>query len=257
MRFLKSSGLAFFLIVAFFAHAQDTVVTDTVLPSLPDTTYTMQGSDSVFLFDSVRPGSLAPFYERAIPDSVVQRLRSDDAFWYANFNFKKKKDPAPNNSSPLSLLRQSWFRNLLWAVIIVSFIVVLILFLAKSDIRLFHRKPAALQAAGNDALAQNIFTTDYKSEIGKAVAAGNFRLAIRLQYLQALRLLSDHNIIRYKEDFTNSDYLHQLRPTTYYGDFKKITRHFEYSWYGQFNVTADVYKTIETDFSTLQKSMGI
>jgi hypothetical protein len=258
MRFLKSLGLA--LLLAASAQAQN-AETDTdavvVTDSLSSIVEPKAEADSVFLFDSVAVESIAPVPERAIPDSVLQRLRSDDAFWYANADFKKKTTEPQDFTFLQRLFRQEWFRTLLWAIIIGAFLFVLILFFTKSNIRLFHRAPAALSTRGEAVLTENIFSIDYKTEISKAVQAGDYRLAIRLYYLQTLKLLSAQNIIQYKEDFTNSDYLLQLRPTSYYTAFKKLTRHFEYTWYGEFYVSADGFKTIETDFSTFKNSMGI
>jgi hypothetical protein len=89
------------------------------------------------------------------------------------------------------------------------------------------------------------------------VALKNFRLAVRLQYLQTLVLLSGKGLLQYKEESTNSDYLMQVYATPYYGPFKKLTRHFEYVWYGQFEVGPDAYRNIETDFTTFKNSMDV
>ncbi len=61
--------------------------------------------------------------------------------------------------------------------------------------------------------------------------------------------------MQYKEDLTNSAYEMQLRQSPYYGPFKKLTRHFEYTWYGQFPVSPEVFANIEIDFSTFKNSM--
>ena len=88
-----------------------------------------------------------------------------------------------------------------------------------------------------------------------AAAAGNFRLAIRLMFLRSLKNMSEKNIIRYKQDKTNFDYLVELHPTTYYNNFFKVTRSYEYSWYGQFPVSEDAYRIIRNDFDQFDKAL--
>jgi hypothetical protein len=67
-------------------------------------------------------------------------------------------------------------------------------------------------------------------------------------FLQLLKNLSEKNIIQYKHDRTNFDYLSQLYATRYYEDFFRITRHYEYSWYGQFEVSPKTYQVIKKEF---------
>ena len=79
---------------------------------------------------------------------------------------------------------------------------------------------------------EDIFAINYQKEIDKAAQQGNYRLAVRLLFLRILKNLSQKNIIRYTQDKTNLDYLVQLHATRYYSDFFRITRNYEYSWYG-------------------------
>jgi hypothetical protein len=46
----------------------------------------------------------------------------------------------------------------------------------------------------------------------------------------------------------------QLQPTAYYRDFFRVTRHYEYSWYGEFNVSADAYSIIRHEFDQFEKT---
>lgn len=214
-------------------------------------------ADSVFYFDTVTAASLPMLTQHTIPESTLQRIRSDAAFWYANVEFKKEKEKTITSDTSFlqKLFSKDWFRNLLWAIIICSFIAMVFLFLFQSNIRLFHRKPTAIGEIGED--VRNIFSINYESEISSAVAQSNFRLAIRLHFLQTLFLLAEKNRIQYKEDFTNSDYIDQLQQTTLYRVFKKLTRDFEYAWYGKFNITAAAYQHIEADFKTFKANMEI
>jgi hypothetical protein len=255
MRVLKSCLLVVLLVAGAGVPAQDISEIESDTSVIIDTGVTAVVKDSVFQFDTITASALS-VEAKKIPDSTMQRLRSDDAFWYANATFKKPEPPR-NLSWLQQLFSQAWFRNLIWAIIVCSFVVVLILFLMKSNIQLFHRKPAALQTSSTSALGENIFSIDYESEIVQAKRAGDLRLAVRLYYLQTLALLSGQHLIQYKEDRTNSEYVAQLRQSPLYAPFKKLTRHFEYTWYGQFPVSPGAFANMETDFSTFKNSMGI
>ena len=124
----------------------------------------------------------------------------------------------------------------------------MILYLANSNVRLFRRPDKTFDSDQADPESGDIFSINFNREIDKAAGLGNYRLAIRLMFLQLLKNLSEKNIIQYKHDRTNFDYLSQLYSTRYYEDFFRITRHYEYSWYGQFEVNPQTYQVIKKEF---------
>jgi len=67
-------------------------------------------------------------------------------------------------------------------------------------------------------------------------------------FLQMLKTMAGKKLIQYKQDHTNFDYLAQLRNTTHYNDFFRITRDYEYTWYGNFPVNEKEWNVIKTDF---------
>ncbi len=104
-----------------------------------------------------------------------------------------------------------------------------------------------------DMETNDIFAINYQKEIDKAVGMNNYRLAVRLMFLRLLRNLSDKNIIQYKQDSTNFDYMMQLRSTGMYPDFFRLTRNYEYSWYGQFDIDKEKYSSLKTSLKILKE----
>jgi len=47
----------------------------------------------------------------------------------------------------------------------------------------------------------------------------------------------------------------QLSNSNHYNDFFRITRNYEYSWYGQFEVREETYKVIRNDFDNLDTKL--
>lgn len=194
---------------------------------------------------------------RRLPDSLVKKMQADDDFWYANAEFEKRKaKPASNEQRYIPIGQQAWFKTLMWLVIIAVFAAAIIFYLADSNVGLFRRtKKVKETEQADEEMPEDIFAINYQREIDKATAQRNYRLAVRLMFLRLLKSMSERNIILYQQDKTNLDYLMQLHNTTYYKDFFRITRNYEYSWYGKFDVSEEAYRLIRKDFDQLETGM--
>ena len=208
---------------------------------------------------------------RHLPDSFLSVLKASEDFQYGP---KKKEEldlqgvkPSQEGNKTTStyvephrrrerISQQQWFQTLLWILIIGGFFAFLVIWLSGSNINLFRNRGRQI---GDDEMEENsedIFNINYQRDIDKAAAAGNYRLAIRLMFLRSLKKMSERNIIRYKQDSTNLDYLMQISSSEYYNDFFRITRNYEYSWYGLFNVREDMYRVIRTEFDQFDRKLN-
>ena len=104
-------------------------------------------------------------------------------------------------------------------------------------------------------ISDDIFEISYSKEINKAITSGNYRLAVRLMFLQLLKNLSERNIIEYTQDRTNFDYLLQLHQSSYYKDFFRLTRNYEFAWYGHFDINKEAFSSIKSDFETFNRRL--
>ena len=254
-----------------FSQKKDTALPDTAITKARDN---MDSADDVIdttgnTEDSIKKSQYNYYYNRdqwtkdtfrfrQVPDSVIKKLQADDDFWYANKDFDKKKDPA--NGAGLNfwewLARQGWYKVLAWIIIIGGFTVVLIWYLASSNVSIFRRRPKTVAEADAGEITENIFGIDYTKEIDKAMKEGNYRLGVRLMFLRLLKNLSERNIIQYKQDKTNFDYLMQVSNSVYYKDFFRLTHNYEYAWYGGFSVSPEIFTTIKNDFENFEKQLN-
>lgn len=190
-------------------------------------------------FDSVKM--------RHLPDSNIASLRTDDNFWYANHVFEKPAEKKKKKES-------NWLQTLLWVLTIAGFITFLVIYLMNSNVGLF-RSTRSIKGKEDDDDApemDNIFAINYQKEIDKAINAGNYRLAVRLMFLRLLRQLSDKNVIQYKQDRTNFDYLMQLSNTAWYKPFFNLARSYEYVWYGKFDIDKNQFDNIKKGFTEIE-----
>lgn len=248
----------------FFAslqlHAQEPADTSiTIVEEKQDVTEedTDTNETTKFLQRWEQGGDSLQLQQRKIQDSLVKKLQKEDAFWYANAIFKKEKKELEQEkyNTYVPLGQRAWFQTLIWLIIIGGFATFLIIYLTGSNVGLFRKRNVIITEADDEIISEDIFAINYQKEIDKAASQGNHRLAVRLMYLRLLKNMAERNIIQYKQDKTNLDYLMQLHPTAYYKDFFKVTRNYEYTWYGQFNVDEEAYKIITNDFEQFERSL--
>lgn len=241
----------------------DSTVTDSVTQIIDEgvkdeTGDQTPGTGHQFFKDKSLADSLI-VHQRNVPDGRIKELQKDKSFWYVDPDKKKKKrdDQNVHMSSYTPLGQQTWFQTLIWLVIIGGFAAALMWYLSSSSVGLFRKKNLANADTGEmEEMPENIFAINYQKEIDKAASQGNYRLAVRLMFLRLLKNLSERNIIQYKQDRTNFDYLMQLQPSNYYTGFFRLTRNYEYSWYGQFQVNEEAYKIIRNDFDQFERQLG-
>jgi hypothetical protein len=252
-----------FLGGSFTARAQTFEDSTATIEEVADTSLTDEEEDEEIVqnknkFLEREEGDSFYISERHLPPDHAKKLKEDKDFWYVDSEIKKKekKKQGARESSYVPLGQRDWFQTLLWLVIIGAFAGAIMWYLADSNIGIFRKKDTA--AVGDhltDEIPEDIFAINYQREIDKAASQGNYRLAVRLMYLRLLKDLADRNIIQYKQDKTNFDYLLQLHPTKYYNHFFRLTRHYEYSWYGHFDVEENKYSIIKNDFNQFERDI--
>ncbi|GAA4755317.1 hypothetical protein [Flavisolibacter ginsenosidimutans] len=240
--------LLFFVMVTVFAQENEAQF-DTV------TTVVTSKSNEAPTFSIIKQKDLVDV--RKLPQDKVDELKRSDDYWYANMEPKKKEEPKQEvQTGTKSIFEYAWFRNLLWIVILCSFIAVVIWYLASSNIGLFRKSSKKINdETEEDTLDEDIFNIQYGKEIEKAVSAKNYRLAVRLWYLQTLLELTSRNFIVYSNDRTNSDYVNKLFGGPYYHDFFRLTRNFEYAWYGGFTLSEEAYNLLQADFLKFKNAL--
>lgn len=264
MDWSKANKIKIFLFVLAVAagnilYAQTYSATDTVKVETVDSLTEIVEPPPVeadrIEFEKINATSLPVVQERKVPDSVLKKLQSDDDFWYANIEREKEKpETQPKDLTP-GILSKSWFKNILWIALVTCFVAIAVWFLAVNKVHIFHKKPAAIQE--EDALLEeNIFELPFESEITKAIAVANYRLAVRLLYLQTLKKLDNASLINYQHEKTNHDYLQELKDTPLFKNFAQLTRHFDYIWYGQFSVSKKVFQYVHQDFISFYQNLS-
>mgnify|MGYP006272987279 CR=1 FL=1 len=80
--------------------------------------------------------------------------------------------------------------------------------------------------------------------INNAVKSGNYREAVRLHYQKTLKELGDAGLIEWATNKTNHDYIYELESHPASDPFRKLTRIYEYTEYGDFGIGKDGYRNV-------------
>ena len=200
---------------------------------------------------------------RSLPAGSLQKYRDDEAFNYkqerprgtslwARFWFWvfRQLDKADTKGTGLV------FRFVLWGLCIFIIVYAILKFTGMSGIGLFagNRK---LEMLGYTVTEDDIYAIDFPQSIAEATGHKNYRLAIRLLYLQTLRKLADREMIRWKLNKTNDVYTQELAGSNYYNGFAWLTRAYDYAWYGDFPVQEEQFAEVQQHFQTFQHQLPV
>ncbi|HEA31062.1 MAG TPA: DUF4129 domain-containing protein [Leeuwenhoekiella sp.] len=96
---------------------------------------------------------------------------------------------------------------------------------------------------------------DIQTLIDEAVKNNSYRLAIRYYYLFILQNLSKKQLIEWQAEKTNHDYVYEIKDATLRAQFSKITRIYDFIWYGSFEVDGAAFAKAQQEFIKLNKGI--
>lgn len=99
---------------------------------------------------------------------------------------------------------------------------------------------------------EGIHALDTKALIAEAIANADYRLAVRLNYLEILKKLDENQWIKWVANKTNQDYVAELSSHEFGMDFRTLTHHFDYAWYGDFPIGENLYTNLADQFKQFQ-----
>ena len=146
-----------------------------------------------------------------------------------------------------------WLK-ILFYVIIGAIILYAILRLAKTDIsKAFYRSSDRGNLEFN-VVDEDIHQMDFEALIADAIDQKEYKKAIRLYYLYALKKLADQDLIQWQPGKTNLEYQQELEFRELRPSFGDLSYYFNYAWYGDFPVNQSLFdqvKAVFRDFKTI------
>lgn len=167
----------------------------------------------------------------------------------------KIKDIEDSNNNNFNFSGGGVFQIILIAAFVIALVVLAFILAGQGVKNPFSNRKSKNIEDNEDFTPEDIENTNIETLIKKAENNGNYRLAIRYQYLSVLKSLSTKELIEYKEDKTNAQYQAELSDVSYSKDFSYISYLYNYVWYGEFYINDSEYSIAKNNFSNLIKSI--
>ncbi|MBQ8657199.1 MAG: DUF4129 domain-containing protein [Prevotella sp.] len=134
------------------------------------------------------------------------------------------------------------------------FIAVIVVLLAVAVWVIYRTKPALFGWRKKDQMdyeleEDNIYGIDFDAELHKALERKNYREAVRLKYLQTLKLLTERERIDWQLHKTPTQYTLEFDDA----QFRQMTNHFLRIRYGYFEATEEIYHEVAELYAALAK----
>ena len=139
-------------------------------------------------------------------------------------------------------------------IFFIAVILSILFFLYKKRPELFLREKKNAPLPYNIE-EENIHGIDFNTEIFMALDSGDYRLAIRLLYLQTLRFLSDGKLIEWQIHKTPTEYLYEIKNKEMKPLFFELTNRFLQVRYGNYKASNELYETMHEIQSGMKKIM--
>ncbi|WP_223598583.1 DUF4129 domain-containing protein [Chryseobacterium sp. GVT01B] len=141
----------------------------------------------------------------------------------------------------------------LFAIILVGFLLYFIIkyIMGKDGNFLFGKKNKKLDLNVQE-LRENIHEINFPESIAKFEMAGDYRSAVRYQFLFILKKLSDKKLINWNPEKTNKDYAVELKAPHLKNDFSDLSYIFDYVWYGEFSIEEQSYQKFKNQYQAFK-----
>lgn len=138
-------------------------------------------------------------------------------------------------------------RLIVYVIAAILIIVVVMMLLKVNAFNVFYS--GADQPRQNyQVFHENIHEMNFEKLIQEAAERKEFRLATRLVFLHALKILSDKHLIEFNPGKTNHDFVEELKVVDLKTGLSELSFYFEYAWYGNFLISDVQFKKIKNTF---------
>lgn len=194
---------------------------------------------------------------REFDGEKLEDYRTDD-----NFQYELAKPEEEGAFQRLLTRIQNWFLRILgsgtastiWDIawrlgLVVAFVYLIIKLFGVEVTTLF--KPSKVNSLDYEVNEEQLDNINFEEEITKALAEKQWRFAIRLTYLNALKLMADTGLLKVKKGKTNRDYLYEISGKPVEQDFERLSFIFDYTWYGHFEANDNIAAQAQDHFSNI------
>ncbi len=212
--------------------------------------------------ESVSDSSRIAYRERTPGENFLQQYRDDPAFDYS-------VKPVAETGDWWQRLR--WWlmqhifgsythKDIVWLDLLLKVLAGLIVVfgiykLVRSKFWLTAKSEPDFQKTMDPWIGEAWNELSYRQMLEQAVAANDFKLAIRIRYGGLLHLMDEKGMIRWDAHKTNRSYYYELKDKALRDDFEKLAYIFDCVCYGDFEVSASLYGQLEPVFDEFRDKL--
>ena len=161
-----------------------------------------------------------------------------------------------------------WFRNLIgsgtaetiwdytWRIILFAVFILFIVKIFGVEPQAIFSRDKAKKGLAYEIDEEKLDLINFDEEIQKSMQSSQWRLAIRLMYLNAIKHLDDGEFIDVRKGKTNHDYLYELSSGAARDNFSNLSFLFDYTWYGHFDASESMTEKAQGYLSAIKQGKG-
>lgn len=170
------------------------------------------------------------------------------------YKYPKEEEKKPTKKNNIDLPKMNFSQDLfsiigwsIFAVLIVGGLVYLVYILSKSNNNFISE-----QESENiiNQIEENLIASNLDDLINKAVQSGNYELAVKLNYFKVLKTLVVKELIKYRKDKSNKEYLYELFDTPQFREYKALNNAFDRLRFAKIALTESEYNRFSNQCST-------
>ncbi|PZF71953.1 hypothetical protein DN068_15705 [Taibaiella soli] len=196
-----------------------------------------------------------------------QTVTEDKAFGYRNATEEGIKPQNDDDNKPglfgkalsaiIEFLASTVGQYMIWGLVVLIVLYGVYKLVISNGSFLFGKNSKKLSGTEETVSEEEeLMSANWEHRLQQAIAAGDFRMAVRYSYMYLLKIMQDRQLIDYRQDKTNYEYAHELEDTKYKQPFRKLTRQYEYAWYGQYPLSQASFTEYLKEFQDLKKQIG-
>jgi hypothetical protein len=141
-------------------------------------------------------------------------------------------------------------------VIVIGLLTFLIIQLTRARIKSAKIKVQNVSMQVPENLNEELPESDLERYLKIALEKSDFKTAVRILYLMTIQKMNDLELIRWKKDKTNRDYLNEMRQRHDYNEFRELTLMYEVVWYGERGVERFEFDLVRGAFDQYKKKLS-
>ena len=196
---------------------------------------------------------LSPQFDKTYWEKERKKLNFKETYDTA----KPKKEPEKAKNKNQKEYKPYDFADLKFVFIGLALVLLLILiiYLVRNSSAKNLKVNSNILVNFDDLDEQTLRDAELLTPLNAAVKAGDYQTAYRIKYLEVLQQLIHKNLIYYKKEKTNYEYLLQLSGKAVYDPFRQLTFNFDGIWYGEMNIDKNRYESLLPYFNQFETTL--